>query len=307
MKILITGGSGYIGSLLLGNLLAKGNEVLLLDNFSFGIKSILHLAHHKNLKIIEGDVRDKEIVKQTIKNADIIIHLAAIVGFPACAQHPNRAQTTNVTGSKNIVDNLSTQQQVIFTSTGSTYGKIEGICTEDTPIAPLTLYGSTKSEAEKLFLDKKGVALRFATVFGVSPRLRLDLLINDFVYQALHSKQIILYEGHFQRTFLHVADAVKSIEFSIQNYSKMKGMAFNIGDDSMNYTKKEIALLIKKKLDYYLHEAEVGKDMDQRDYKVSYKKIQSLGYKSTINIDEGIEELIKVLKHLKIKNEWTNI
>ena len=307
LKILVTGGSGYIGSMLIPKILAAGNNVILFDNFIFGLRSVLHFVQHPKLTIIEADIREESAIKKAIQGVDIVVHLAAIVGFPACAKSPQDAQAINVEGSKNIVRNLSKTQRIIFASTGSTYGKVETICDEKTPIAPLTLYGSTKAEAENFFLDFGATALRFATVFGVSPRLRLDLLINDFVYQALHNNQIILYESSFKRTFLHSEDAALSILFSIDNYEKMSGEAFNVGHESMNYTKKDIACILKDKLNFYLHEAEIGKDLDQRDYVVSYKKIRELGYSLTKDIHTGINELIKVLKHLKIYNEWKNV
>jgi nucleoside-diphosphate-sugar epimerase len=306
MNILVTGGAGYIGSLLIPTLLNRGYKVTLFDNFMWGIKPILHFADNKNLEIISADIRDEKAVEQAVKNHDCVIHLAAIVGYPACAADPGRAISINVEGTRNVAKALNGDQKLIFASTGSTYGKVDGVCTEDTPIAPLTLYGATKSEAEAICLDKNGVALRFATVFGASPRLRLDLLINDFVYQAIHQKQIVLYEGHFRRTFLHAKDAALSYTFAIDNYDKMRGQAFNIGDDAMNYTKREIAHLLKEYLNYYLHEAAVGEDLDKRDYEVSYEKINQLGFKTTINIRDGIEELIKILKHVRISNEWRN-
>ena len=306
MKVLVTGGAGYIGSLLVPKLLERGYDVKLYDIFSWGFRPILHFANHSKLEIITGDIRDKQNLKSAVKDCDLVIHLAAIVGYPACAADPARAISTNVEGTKNITDNLSKNQGLIFASTGSTYGKVEGVCTEDTPIAPLTLYGSTKSEGEKLALDAGGVGLRFATVFGISPRLRLDLLINDFVFQAIHSRQIVLYEGHFRRTFLHVYDAAYSCVFSIDNYDKMKGEAFNVGDDNMNYSKREVAVAIQKYIDYYLHEANIGQDLDKRDYEVSYENISKLGFRSSINLHQGIQELIKVLKHIKITNEWRN-
>lgn len=306
MNILVTGGAGYIGTLLIPMLLEKGHKVTLLDNFLWGVQPILSFAAHKNFDIVSGDVRDENLVREQIKNKDMVIHLAAIVGYPACAKDPARAISTNVNGTKNVASNITKSQRLIFASTGSTYGKVDGVCTEDTPIAPLTLYGSTKSEAEKISLDAGGVALRFATVFGISPRLRLDLLVNDFTYQALHNKQIVLYEGHFRRTFLHSKDCANSYMFTIDHYDEMRGEAFNVGDDSMNYTKREIALLIKKHLKFYLHEADVGEDLDKRDYEVSYKKINNLGFKSEIDMETGILELIKVLKHIKITNEWRN-
>lgn len=305
MRVLVTGGAGYIGSVLCPMLLSRQYKVTIFDNFSWGIKPILHFATEPNLEIITGDIRDRSAIKNAMKDQDMIIHLAAIVGYPACAADRDRAHSTNVEGTRNIVTNIR-DQKLVFASTGSTYGKVEGVCTEDTPIDPLTLYGSTKWEAEKFVTDIGGVALRFATVFGVGPRLRLDLLVNDFVYQALHLKQIVMYEGHFRRTFLHVLDAAKSYLTAIDYFEKMRGEAFNVGDNSMNYTKRQIALKVKEFADFYLHEAEVGEDFDKRDYEVSYDKIQQYGYKARVGLGEGIEELVKVLRHIKVTNEWRN-
>ncbi len=306
MKILVTGGAGYIGTLLIPRLLERNYKVKLFDNFTWGVKPILHFAGDDRVEIITGDVRDESAVKEAMKDCDAVFHLAAIVGYPACAADPRKAISTNVDGTRAVVENLSRDQIYVFASTGSTYGKVDGVCDENTPIAPLTLYGATKSEGEKMSLDVGGAALRFATVFGLSPRLRLDLLVNDFVFQALRNRQIILYEGHFRRTFLHSKDAAESYLFALDNYEKMRGEAFNIGDDSMNYTKKEIALFIKSKVDYYLHEADIGEDLDKRDYEVSYKKINKLGFKAKIDLETGVNELIKVLKHIKITDEWRN-
>ena len=305
-KILVTGGAGYVGTILTPELLKRNYRVTLFDRFMWGYKPILHFASNNNLRIVKGDVRDKNLIAEEVKKHDIILHLAAIVGYPACAADPNLAKTTNINGTRNICDVISNNQKLIFASTGSTYGKVEGICTEETPINPLSLYGSTKWKAEKMILDKKGVGLRFATVFGISPRLRLDLMVNDFVYQAIHNKQIVLFEGYFRRTFLHVLDAVNSYLFTINNYDKMKGKAFNVGDENMNFTKKDIALAIKEKVDYYLHEGDIGEDLDKRDYEVSYEKISKLGYSAKITLDDGINELIKVLTPLTVTNEWRN-
>ncbi|MFA5512492.1 MAG: NAD-dependent epimerase/dehydratase family protein, partial [Candidatus Kapaibacterium sp.] len=284
MKILVTGGSGYIGSLLVPMLLDRGHEVIIYDNFMWGVRPILHFASHKNLEIVSGDVRNENELKKYTAKSDIVIHLAAIVGYPACASDPARAISINVDGTKHIVDNLSKDQRLIFASTGSTYGKVDGICDENTPIAPLTLYGFTKSEGEKMSINSGGIALRFATVFGSSPRLRLDLLVNDFVYQAIHQRQIVLYEGHFRRTFLHSRDAALVYLFALDNYEKMSGEAYNIGDNKLNYTKKQIALTLKDYLDFYLHEADVGEDLDKRDYEVSYEKINKLGFEITVDL-----------------------
>lgn len=305
MKILVTGGAGYIGSCLVPMLLRRGYKVTILDNFTWGIKPILHVAADPNVELISGDVRDKELVKKAMSGQDMVIHLAAIVGYPACASDRDRAISTNVEGTRNIARELG-DRKLIFASTGSTYGKVEGICNEETPIDPLTLYGSTKWQAEKLVTTSGGVALRFATVFGVAPRLRLDLMVNDFVYQALHNKQIILYEGHFRRTFIHAMDAARSYLFAIDYYDKMKGEAFNVGDNKMNFTKRDVAKEIRKHLEFYLHEADVGEDLDKRDYEVSYEKINVLGFQAEVTFEQGIKELIKVLRHIKVTNEWRN-
>ncbi|RMG42642.1 MAG: NAD-dependent epimerase/dehydratase family protein [Candidatus Dadabacteria bacterium] len=305
MKILVTGGAGYLGSLLVPMLLGRGYKVTVLDNFTWGVKPVLHFATHPELKIIGGDVRSRDVVNQAVTGQDMVIHLAAIVGYPACAADRDKAISTNVEGTRNIVE-AARGKKLIFASTGSTYGKVEGICTEESPIDPLTLYGSTKWEAEKMITDAGGVALRFATVFGVSPRLRLDLLVNDFVYQAVHARQIILYEGHFRRTFLHCRDAARSYLTAIDYYDKMAGEAFNVGDNSMNFTKRQVAEKVREQIDFYLHEAAVGEDQDKRDYAVSYDKIGQFGYKAEVSLEEGIAELLKVVPYIHITNEWRN-
>jgi len=287
-------------------LLKRDHRVVLFDALDWGMKPILHFATHPNVTIVRGDIRDREAVTPLVREAEVVMHLAAIVGYPACAADPVRARSVNVDGTRNVVESLD-GQKLIFASTGSTYGKVDGICTEETAIAPLTLYGSTKWESEKVVTATESVALRFATVFGISPRLRLDLLVNDFVHQALHNKQIILYEGQFRRTFLHVADAARSYLFALDHYDRLAGQPVNVGDESMNYTKRDIATLIGEYVDYYLHEADVGEDQDKRNYEVSYEKIRNLGFETTITLRQGIEELIKVLAHIKITNEWRNI
>lgn len=305
MKILVTGGAGYIGTMLVPLLLQRQYKVTILDNFTWGVKPILHFVSNPLLEIVSGDVRDAELVRRTVNDCDLVIHLAAIVGYPACASDRARAISTNVEGTSNLTQALE-GRRIIFASTGSTYGKVEGICTEETPIDPLTLYGSTKWEAEKLVLGAGGVALRFATVFGIAPRLRLDLLVNDFVYQALNAKQIVMYEGHFRRTFLHVRDAVRSYLTAIDYYEKMSGQAFNVGDNALNFTKREVALKVQEYVDFYMHEADVGEDLDKRDYEVSYDKINKLGFKAEVSMDDGVRELVKALRHIKITNEWRN-
>lgn len=307
-KILVTGGAGYIGTILVPELLRCGYEVTIFDNFMFGAQTLLGFSAHPNISIIDGDVRDAAAVKEAVKGHDYIVHLAAIVGYPACAADPVRANTVNVDGTKNILNAMEKGQKLLYASTGSTYGKVLGIATEETPINPLTLYGRNKRDCEELIkaTDHEFTLFRFATVFGSSPRMRLDLLINDFTYQAIHNKQIVIFEGHFRRTFLHSMDAAAIYPFAMTNWDKMQGNTYNVGDETMNYTKREAAQEISKKVDYYLHEADFGSDPDARDYEVDYSKLKSLGYNAKINLSDGVDELIKIISVLKITNPLRN-
>jgi len=307
MNILITGGAGYLGSLLVPHILNNLKcNITILDKLSYGIAPILYIISDNNVRFVHADIRDKSIIKEEISKHDVIIHLASIVGFPACTKDPTSAITINQEATVNMCEYISANQIYIFASTGSSYGDVKGICDEETRINPLTLYGKTKAVAEKASREIGGIALRFATVYGISPRMRLDLLINDFVYQTIHNKNIILFEGHFRRTFIHVKDIVESILFAINNYKSMIGEAFNIGTEAGNFTKKEIAEILKTKIDYYLVEAAIGTDEDKRDYEVSYEKIKKLGFTCKIDLEEGIDELLKVLPYIKLINPWKN-
>jgi len=308
-RVFVTGGAGYIGAVLVPMLLEKGHHVSLYDNYMYGAQSLFSFCGHPQLSLIKGDVRDEKTLGQQIKGHEWIIHLAAIVGYPACAADPLRANSVNVDGTRNVLKTMEKGQRLLFASTGSTYGKVEGTATEETPIAPLTLYGRNKRDSEVLIKESSHdyILLRFATVFGASPRMRLDLLINDFVYQAIHNRQIILYEGHFRRTFLHSYDAAAVYPFCMENFAKMKGGTFNVGDDAMNYTKKDITQRIRKYVEYYLHEAEVGHDQDQRDYAVDYTKLKNLGYRAKIDLDAGIQELVKIFTVYSTQDPLRNI
>lgn len=307
-NILITGGAGYIGSILTPLLLERGHTVCVFDNFMFGAQSLLGVSDNPQLELIHGDVRDTQALRKVIPGKDYVIHLAAIVGYPACSADPHLAETTNVEGTRNVVGAMQKGQRLIFASTGSTYGKVEDVATEDTPIAPLTLYGKNKRDCEDIVKasDLEHVILRFATVFGSSPRMRLDLLVNDFVYQAIHNRQIILFEGHFRRTFLHCRDAADIYPFVMDHFDEMVGNSYNVGSNTMNYTKREVALRIQDHVDYYLHEADVGTDPDQRDYEVDYSRLHALGYKSKIDLEQGIQELVRILSVLKVANPMRN-
>lgn len=306
MKVLVTGGAGYLGSVLVPMLLDDGHEVVVFDKLNFSVISILHYAVSERVQIVVGDVRDTEALARAAEGCDAVVHLAAIVGFPACAADPTLAESTNLGGTRNVVEALD-GRPMIFASTGSAYGAVDGVCTEDTPINPVSLYGHTKAEGERLSREKGAVALRFATVFGVAPRLRLDLLVNDFVYKAIHERSIVLYEGHFRRTFLHIKDAARAIVFALNNYAKMTGEAYNVGDESMNYTKRDIAQIIRQKVPYNLYEADIGHDQDQRDYAVSYEKIRKLGYGVEIDLDTGVNELIKIVPLVVERSVYRNV
>jgi nucleoside-diphosphate-sugar epimerase len=306
MRILVTGGAGYIGSLLCPSLLDAGHEVILLDSLMFGVQSILSFITHPKLEVVRGDIREPRVVDPVAKRVDAVLHLAAIVGSPACAADPTAAATTNVDGTRTLVDALSASQMLVYASTGSTYGRCETVATEESPIDPLTLYGRTKHDAERLVVEKGGVGLRFATAFGLSPRLRLDLLVNDLCYQAYHDRQVILFEGHHRRTFLHARDAAAVYPFTLDRYPAMRGDVYNVGSADMNYTKIEVARAIEAQQPFYLHEAEVGEDLDRRNYDVSYAKIHALGYRATITLDQGIRELLRVMPLIQQRSPWRN-
>ena len=304
-NVLVTGGAGYLGSLLCGDLLNLDYKVTILDKFKFGVNSILHIIDKKNFTAINGDIRDSSN-HSLLKEFDIIINLAGIVGYPACDEDKWEAISVNVDAVKEMSKILSPNQLFIQPSTGSSYGKVDDICTEETPINPLTLYGSNKAEAEKYILDKNAISLRFATVYGASPRMRLDLFVNQIVMAAIKEKYYVMYQANASRTFLHSRDAVSSIIFSIDNEKKMVNECFNVGDNKQNYTKLEVGNLIKKDIDFDLITNEFATDRDQRDYLVSYDKINKLGYKTKYTMEEGIQELIKISKILKEQSIYRN-
>ncbi len=308
-KILLTGGAGYVGAFLTDKLLDNGYKVRVLDNLMYD--QICHLPFfiNKNFEFIWGDIRNRITVKEALKNVDAILHLAAIVGAPACKKYPKLAKAVNLGGTKNINGLRSKEQPLIYASTGSNYGKLDEICTEKSPLNPVSLYGKTKSQAEKEIMDRgNAVILRFATGFGISPRFRYDsLLINDFVYQACKNKQLVVYEADVKRTFIHVWDMAQSYLFTLDNLKKMRDEVYNVGSEKMNYTKREIVLKIKEKIPpFFLYFAEIGEDEDKRDYEVSYEKIRKVGFKTKISLEEGIDELVKAFQNFPFQRSQTD-
>jgi nucleoside-diphosphate-sugar epimerase len=308
MKILVTGGAGYVGTSLIPQLLDSGYHVRVLDNLMFGGDQLLPFFRNRGFEFVKGDIRNPTDVSSAVKGCDAIIHLAAIVGYPACRREPKLAEEVNVQGTRNIADAISRQQLVIFGSTGSNYGAVEDICTEDTPLNPLSLYGQTKTIAEAYLLEHvTAIAFRFATAFGLSPRLRLDLLVNDFTYRAVTQQYLVVYEPHFARTFIHVHDMGRAFVFALDNADAMCRQVFNVGSETMNCSKREVCELIQAQVKCYVHYADIGEDADKRNYTVSYQKISSLGYTTSISVQTGINELVQAMSVLGFKHPYSNV
>jgi nucleoside-diphosphate-sugar epimerase len=309
MNILVTGGAGYIGTTLVPQLLSLGHDVRVYDCLKFGGNGLIPMFRKENFSFVKGDVRDSESLRPHVSWADVIVHLAAIVGYPACSKEPELAKQVNVDATRRLVSLVSPEQLVLFGSTGSNYGALaDGICTEESPLQPLSLYGETKTEAERIIMSEtSGVAYRFATAFGISPRLRLDLLVNDFVNKAINDKYIVVYESHFMRTFIHVHDIARSFIHAIENREGMVNNVYNVGADNMNRSKREICELIKDKVDYYLHLADYGKDADARNYIVSYDKIAESGFGTTVSIEKGVSELVNALQVVQLNDPYRNV
>lgn len=303
MNILVTGGAGYIGSILVPELLKAGNNVTVLDNFYYKQSSLIDCCKYKTFNIINGDVNDEEVLKKAVEGADLIYPLAALVGFPVCDKNKITAINTNLKAIEKLLAIREPSQKIIFPCTNSGYGLGQGqqYCTEESPITPISLYGKTKMEAERIILESgNSVTLRFATLFGASPRMRTDLLVNDFVYRAVFDRSLIVFEGGFMRNYLHVRDAARALMFAKDNFEAMKGQTFNCGLDEANMSKLELCAVIKKFIpDFTYMEAPIGKDPDQRNYIVSNEKIKSYGFKTEYSLEDGIQELIKTYSIIK--------
>ncbi|MEK6933941.1 MAG: NAD(P)-dependent oxidoreductase [Nanoarchaeota archaeon] len=314
-KVLITGGAGYLGSVLTGYLLEKGFHVTCLDDLRYGQNSIFFYASNPNFNFIYGDVRNKDLLRGIISNFDIIIPLAAIVGMPACNAKPIDATSINYEAIVLINELRSEKQKLIYPTTNSGYGTKTGemFCTEETPLEPISLYGKTKSDAETYLLaagkiGKDVITLRLATVFGISPRMRTDLLVNDFVFKAMTDGYVVMYEAHFKRNFVHIKDVARCFEHCINNFDKMKNNVYNVGLEDANISKLELAQTIKKYIPKFeLIPMEIGEDPDKRNYIVSNKKIMATGFIPQYSLEYGIQELIKGYSVLLKNNPYKNV
>ncbi len=304
MKVLITGGAGYIGSLLIDYILKKNFKITVIDNFNYEETSLLQYNSNPNFSCIRGDARDLKLIEQHIRTHDIIIPLAALVGAPLCDRDPQLAYSINTDVISEICKIKSKDQIILFPMTNSGYG-IGGqeMCTEQSRLNPISIYGKSKVEAEKFITNSENfISFRLATVFGVSNRLRLDLLVNNFVWRAIKDKFIVLYESKFRRNYIHVRDVCRCFCYSIDNFEKMKNQIFNLGLSSANLSKMELCEKINQHTkNFTIFESEISNDQDKRDYIVSNAKIESMGFKTEYDLDYGIDELIKVYNYIDTK------
>ena len=297
VNVLVTGGAGYIGSILVPRLLDEGFSVTVVDNLFYNQNSLLECCANNNFNFIKGDICDHALIQNQLKSCDVIIPLAALVGGPLCDANRHLAHLVNDDAHENMVRNISADQKVIFPNTNSGYGVGNSgeLCDEKSPLRPISEYARTKVKIEQSFLDRgNAVTFRLATVFGMSPRMRIDLLVNDFVYRAVKDRFVILFEEKFKRNFIHVRDVTEAFLFGIENYEQMRGEPYNVGLSSANLTKLELCQEIQRRIPEFVVEiAKIGEDPDKRDYLVSNDKLESLGWAARYTLQDGIEELIK--------------
>ena len=296
--VLVTGGAGYLGSTLVPALLERGFGVTVVDNFMYDQDSLSACCYHKAFALVRGDVRSMSVMRPLLKQADIIIPLAALVGAPLCDRDPLAATSTNKQAIVDMLGEISREQRVLLPITNSGYGVGEPgkFCTEETPIRPISLYGRDKVAVEQTLLDRhpNAISFRLATVFGISPRMRLDLLVNDFTYRAYTDRFIVLFESHFKRNYLHVRDVARVFLHGLEHFDEMKGSPYNVGLSDANLSKRELCERIQAHLPSFVFvESAIGQDPDKRDYIVSNEKIERAGYRPVYSLDDGIRELIK--------------
>jgi nucleoside-diphosphate-sugar epimerase len=310
-KILVTGGAGYIGSVLVPELLRAGHEVTALDNFMYGQAPLLDVCHHKTLQVVRGDARDEKLIDKHIEGKDFIIPLACIVGAPACDRDPVAARTINLEAIQMVLRLRDKSQKIIFPNTNSGYGRMaEGVafCDETSVLDPISFYGKLKVQIEKELLEAgDAITLRLATVFGISPRMRLDLLVNDFVHRAVNDGALVLFEAHFKRNYIHVRDVVRAFMHAMDNFETMKNQTYNVGLSDANLSKLELCEEIKKQVPRFTFiESKIGEDPDKRNYIVSNAKIEKTGFKPQVSLADGIAELIKGYQIVK-RSHFANI
>ena len=296
-NILVTGGAGYLGSTMVPDLLHAGHKVTVLDNFMFKQTSLNHVCNNPNFSVVKGDIRIASVMAPLLKKADIVIPLAALVGAPLCNLDPVGATTVNHDAITMMIKHLSKQQIVLMPTTNSAYGTGDdnNHCTEESPLRPISQYAIEKVAIEKeLMQHPNAISFRLATVFGMSPRMRIDLLVNDFTYRAVVDRCVVLFESHFKRNYVHVRDVSRVFQHGLSNHDRMKGQIYNVGLSDANVSKKELCEHIQKQIPQFTFiEAPVGKDPDQRNYIVSNAKIEATGYKTEVSLDRGIAELVK--------------
>ena len=302
-KILVTGGAGYLGSILVPDLISAGHSVTVLDNFLFKQSSLNHVCNSANFSVVKGDIRNQEIVNKLMKEADVIIPLAALVGAPLCNLDPFGASSINHDAILMMLKIASRDQMILMPTTNSAYGTGDAnhFCTEESSLKPISQYAIEKVKIEKELMQRENaISFRLATVFGMSPRMRVDLLVNDFTYRAVHDRFVVLFESSFTRNYIHVRDVSRVFQYGIDQFSSMKGSIFNVGLSESNISKRELCEEIKKQLpDFVYLEAPVGKDPDQRNYIVSNEKIKAAGFVTTMTLAKGIQELIKGFSMIK--------
>jgi nucleoside-diphosphate-sugar epimerase len=309
-KVFVTGGAGYIGSILVPALLGSGYRVTVLDSFLFDQASLLDCCSSADFEVARGDARDERLVREGMKGADYILPLACLTGAPLCNRRPLEAEGVIKGAVGTILKFRSKEQRLIYPATNSGYGVGEKgrHCTEKTSMRPVSLYGTLKYAAEEMILSAgNSISFRLATAFGVSPRMRLDLLVNDFTYRAVNDRFIVLFEAGFKRNFIHVRDIAKAFLYAMKNFGKMKDEVYNLGLSEANLSKLELCRAIKKRVpDFYFSEAAVGRDPDKRDYIVSNAKLERTGFKPDVSLDKGIAELVKGFAIIK-RNQYSNV
>lgn len=297
MKVLITGGAGYLGSILCEHLLRDGHTVTVVDNIAYGQHSLFHFCADPRFDFVSGDARDDRLMKKLVAGADAIIPLAALVGAPVCDRDPLAARSINLDAVQMLNKLRSPSQLIVYPNTNSGYGTRTGdkFCTEETPLDPITLYGQTKVQAElELLASPNVITLRLATVFGMSPRMRLDLLVNHFTYAAVFDRYLVIFEKDFKRNYIHIRDVADCFCYCLKNSSKMAGKPYNVGLDTANLSKAELAQKIKEYVpNFFIHFAEVGSDPDKRNYIVSNQRLREAGFEAKRTLDDGIKELLK--------------